>query len=202
MPYYIRVLSPRAEIAALGDISTKLSTQQLEANFSVDGPEEAWAQLMVAHPDGNEICVVERNEVEDGSLGEEEIGEFLEDIEDCQPATAVEWLRAYLPTVKTVYAIQVLFGGAEQGKGWDIIGAVKQAILASVGGVIQAGGEGFTNEDGYHILWQFSDSVSGPWWMAVRHNGAWVKFRMELGNPIHRDHFLRGEVPPGIQVRG
>jgi hypothetical protein len=39
--------------------------------------------------------------------------------------------------------------------------------------IIQADGEGFTNEDGYHIVWQFSDSVSGPWNMGVLQDGVW-----------------------------
>jgi len=55
--------------------------------------------------------------------------------------------------------------------------------------------EGFTNEDGYQIVWQFSDSVSGPWNMGVLQDGIWHHFEMDLGDPDHRVAFLKGRVP-------
>src|SRR5512135_3082541 len=61
--------------------------------------------------------------------------------------------------------------------------------------IIQADGEGFTNEEGYHIVWQFADHVSGPWKMGVLQDGVWQHFTMDLGDPDHRSAFLRGAVP-------
>jgi hypothetical protein len=65
--------------------------------------------------------------------------------------------------------------------------------------IVQADGEGFTNEDGYHIIWDFSDQVTGPWWMAVLVNGRWVPFKMDLANRGHREAFLAGRVPAGVE---
>lgn len=73
-------------------------------------------------------------------------------------------------------------------------------IRAAAPSIIQADLEGFTNEEGYHILWQFSDPVTGPWWMGVLKNNAWVHFQMDLGNVSHREAFLRGEVPQRVDV--
>ena len=64
--------------------------------------------------------------------------------------------------------------------------------------ILQADGEGFTNEEGYHIVWQFSDSVSGPCNMGVLQDGVWRHFSMDLGDPDHRAAFLRGSVCPTI----
>ena len=66
--------------------------------------------------------------------------------------------------------------------------------------IIQADLEGFTNEEGYHILWQFSDSVSGPWNMGVLQDDTWYHFRMDLGDPAHRAAFLDGEMPADLSV--
>ena len=63
---------------------------------------------------------------------------------------------------------------------------------------MQADGEGFTNEEGYHIVWQFSDSVSGPWKMGVLQDGVWRHFSMDLGDPDHRAAFLKGTVPDDL----
>jgi hypothetical protein len=75
---------------------------------------------------------------------------------------------------------------------------MRDGIRETVGGIIQADSEGFSNEAGFQILWQFSRSAKGPWWMAVMKNGEWVTFQMELGNRKHREAFCRGEVPQGI----
>jgi hypothetical protein len=77
---------------------------------------------------------------------------------------------------------------------------VKDSIHAQVGGIIQADHEGFTEERGFQILWQFSDSVTGPWWMAVLRDGKWIRFQMDLGNRKHRKAFLAGKVPDGVTM--
>ncbi len=46
-------------------------------------------------------------------------------------------------------------------------------------------------------VWQFSDSVSGPWWMGVLQGGEWKHFQMELGDHQHREAFFQGEIPKG-----
>jgi hypothetical protein len=109
---------------------------------------------------------------------------------DCKPASAAAWLAEYLPTVKTIYAFPLLSGTDEQN-GWDILGKVKDLIFTQVGGIIQADREGFSDEKGYHIPWQVSNSVKGPWWMSVLKDGHWVRFQMDLGSRKHRAAFFQ-----------
>lgn len=97
-----------------------------------------WHQIVLTHPDQTEICLIERNPIVAGKVGAEELAEFLEEIEDCSPTSAVSWLRIYLAKVETIYSIQILFKGADRDQGWAVIETVKQAILADVSGIIQA----------------------------------------------------------------
>jgi hypothetical protein len=159
-----------------------------------------WTQVSLVHATGEVVAEIERNTASDGDLVIEEIEEFLEEIEDCEPASAAAWLAEYLPQVKTIYAFQLL-NGTEEEQGWQILGAAKDAIFQQVGGIIQADDEGFTEETGHQILWQFSNSVQGPWWMAVLRDGEWIRFQMELGNRKHRAAFLKGEVPDGVRMQ-
>jgi hypothetical protein len=108
-------------------------------------------------------------------------------------------LRRYLPGVKTIYAFQIL-SGFDKEVGWSAIGTVKSKLWNELGGIFQADGEGFSNEDGYQVVWQFSDRVSGPWWMGVLKDGAWFHFEMELGDKAQREAFFRGEVPAGAKL--
>ena len=196
MPYYLRVLTPSEAIVP----AATLAGQVVPARLSVTvGSDEAWDELMIAHADGREIALVERNVVAPGSVAAAELAEFVEDLADARPATGAAWVREYLQRVRAVYAIQVL-GGARHAGGWDAIGAVKNKLWGRLDGIIQADGEGFTNEDGYHAVWQFSDKASGPWWMGVLEDGDWRHFQMDLGDRTQREHFLRGGVPPGAPL--
>jgi len=141
--------------------------------------------------------VIERNPVSDGSLGQDEIVEFIEEIRDCRPKSGVEWLRDFLTYVKTIYAFQHL-QGSETVDGSNALHALRSRLWERGDAILQADGEGFTNEDGYHIVWQFSDLVSGAWNMGVLQDGVWRHFSMDLGDPDHRAAFLKGMVPDDL----
>jgi hypothetical protein len=198
--YYIRILSPSEKVPSVARMRTALTKEKLAGTLTVEGgTDDDWTQVVLAHKDGPEIADIERNAAATNDLVSEEIEEFLEEIPDCKPPSAAAWLAEYLPTVKTIYAFQLL-SGTDEKNGWDILGKVKDSIFTQVGGILQADGEGFSDEEGYHILWQFSNSVKGPWWMSVLKEGQWVRFQMDLGNKKHRAAFFRGEVPEGVKM--
>lgn len=199
MGYYIRILSPSEKAPSVARMRAALADENLAATLTVEtGTEDNWTQVILAHRDGPEIADIERNTASSNELVSEEIDEFLEEIADCKPASAAAWLAEYLPTVRTIYAFQLL-SGTDVKSGWDILGKVKNSIFTQVGGILQADGEGFSDEEGYHILWQFSNSVKGPWAMGVLKDGQWIHFPMDLGNKKHRAAFLQGEVPDGVK---
>jgi hypothetical protein len=198
MGYYIRVLSPSDLRIPFADLRDALEAEHPSATLSLEGgTDQRWDQLLLCHRGGPEIAVLERNPVAD-ELGAEEIEEFREELSSCEPRSAADWLDGYLPRVRTIYAFQLL-SGTDHENGWDVLGKLKAILWNRVGGIIQADAEGFTNEDGYHILWQFSSSVTGTWWMGVLEEGSWIHFEMDLGNRQHREAFLRGEMPAGVR---
>ena len=148
--------------------------------------------MLLSGNDEVEVAVIERNPVSDGSIGQDEIAEFIEDTQDCKPESGVHGSRNYLASVKTIYAFQHL-QGAETEEGSNALHALRSALWERGDAIMQADGEGFTNEEGYHIVWQFSDSVSGPWNMGVLQDGVWHHFTMDLGDPDHRAAFLEGD---------
>ncbi len=200
MAYYTRVLSKDEEFPSLEELAQILSEHHSSYKLSVEeGSEEEWESLLLAGSDGSEVAVIERNPVYDGSVGQDEIADFLEDIADGKPESNAEWLEEYLQSVKTIYAFQHL-QGTETEEGSNALHALRSALWERGDAIIQADLEGFTNEEGYHILWQFSDSVSGPWNMGVLQDGTWYHFRMDLGDPAHREAFLNGEMPSDLSV--
>lgn len=199
MAYHIRVFAEKEDVISVTQIRDWLQREGLKITVMVEeGDADSWHQITLKRARGKELLTIERNLVEPGSLGEAEIQEFLEELTEAKPKSAANWLTTYLPTVKVIYALQILFTG-NTDKDWQPVQIIRDKIWATLGGIIQADYEGFSNREGYHILWQFSDGVKGAWNMAVlSETGNWQTFQMDLGNRQHRSAFLEGKVPEGI----
>lgn len=200
MGYRIRVLGLKLEQPSIEYLRVELEKVNADSVLILEtGTTNRWEQLILTHRNGPEIALIEHNPVLEGELGEEELQEFIAELDHYQPATAAEWLRGYLPRVKSIYALQLL-SGTEIRDGWKLAHRLQGAIWEHSGGILQSDGEGFTNESGYHILWQFSDKVKGKWNMAVLKETGWVKFEMELGDMAQRKAFLEGSVPSSARL--
>ena len=205
MPYYTRVLSKDEDFPSFEELAQFIRAAHPDYRLTLEsGEEDEWESLLLSSNDEVEVAVLERNPVFDGSTGQDEIADFLEDLQDCKPESGVQWLTDYLAEVKTIYAFQHL-QGAELVDGGNALHALRAALWERGDAIIQADGEGFTNEEGFHIVWQFSDSVSGPWNMGIYKDDLWHHFKMDLGDPDHRAAFLNGDVPDdlsAVQVAG
>jgi len=200
MGYYIRVLSTSSDCIPLSELQSDLDKDKLQATLSNgDMPDDNWTQLILSHGDGIEIALIERNLIQDRTLGSEELAEFAEEVSDCKPANAAKWLLNYFQCVRCIYAFQLL-SGTDHKNGWEILEVVKNHIRSFAPSILQADNEGFTNEDGYHIIWQFSESVDGDWWMGVLYDDQWKHFLMNLGNHKHRESYLKGEIPDDVKL--
>jgi hypothetical protein len=198
MAYYIRVLSTSPDCIPIQSMRKALKDAKLTASVvEVVGPPQKWEQFLVSRGE-REIAVVERNPVSHRSLGQEELEEFRSEVLNGKPTAAARWLADYFGKVRCIYAFQLLDGTYEPG-GREILDTVFDAIRSAAPSIVQADFEGFSNEDGYHVLWQFSDSAKGKWWMAILKDGDWVTFRMDLGNKEHRAAFKRGRIPKGVK---
>ncbi|MDR3772950.1 MAG: hypothetical protein P4L26_06355 [Terracidiphilus sp.] len=198
MPYYTRVLSKDDEFPSFEELAHFIRAAHPDYRLTLEsGEEEEWESLLLSSNDEVEVAVIERNPVEIGSRGQDEIADFLEDLRDCKPESGVQWLAEYLAEVKTIYAFQHL-QGAELVDGGNALHALRAHLGERGEAILQADNEGFTNEEGFHIVWQFSDSVSGPWNMGVWKDDLWHHFKMDLGDPDHRAAFLAGEVPDDL----
>jgi hypothetical protein len=196
--YYTRVLSKDEEFPAFEELAELIRSEHPDYKLTIEeGSEEEWETLLLSSSDDVEVALLERMPVTDGSLGQDQIADFIEDLSDCKPESGAQWLEDYLAEVKTIYAFQHL-QGAEMVDGGNALHALRSGLWERGDAIIQADGEGFTNEDGYHIVWQFSDYVSGPWNMGVLQESTWRHFTMDLGDPDHRAAFLEGEVPEDL----
>ena len=198
---FSRVLSKLETVPELDELEDLLLAEHPGCRLEVEetGEEGSWSSLLLTTLDGIEVAVLERKPVFDGSEGQDEVADLLEEMRGARPESARQWLEEFLGTVQTVFVFQHL-QGSYYVEGSAALHALRQKLFERRESVLQADGEGFTNEEGYHILWQFTDSVSGPWNMAVLEDGAWRTFTMDLGDPDQRAAFWQGEVPPEAET--
>lgn len=197
MGYYIRVLGIHDPDIHIDELIDSLKEEGLSAKFQFDPTErpQQWTMLDIENNDGKTLAQIERNPVVEGQLGKEELDEFKEMIEDCKPTSAVTWLTNYFEKVKVIYAFQIL-NAAFDDNNFDVISSIKTKIWNKTAGILQADNEGFSNEDGFHILWQFAENVTGDWSCAVQNSaGQWKSFVMDLGSKTQRQEFMNGQVP-------
>jgi hypothetical protein len=104
MGYYIRVLGKKLDNIPLDELRQASQPAVLHS----EGEGDAWEQLSLSHKSGREIAVIENNPVVKGQLGGDELQEFIDDVSDYKPKSAATWLPHYLPSVKVIYAFQLL----------------------------------------------------------------------------------------------
>jgi hypothetical protein len=200
MAYRIRILSKSEARVPASRLRERICSGGIAAFIEVgEGDEETWDRIAVSHSDGDPIAIIEREPIPPAGYETSELAEYAEEVEGEQPESAARWLCDYFPLVRVIYVFQLLAGTHRDG-GWAAVHEVQGEIWGAVGGIMQADGEGFTNEEGYHILWQFGEGVDGPWKMAVLgEGGSWTAFEMILSDRRHRDAFLAGRVPDGVK---
>jgi len=198
LAHHSRILSKGEDYPFFDQLAQFLRSQHPGFRLILEeGSEDEWETLLLSSDDEVEVALIQRNPVFDGSIGQDEIADFLEDLHDCKPETGVQWLTEYLDEVRTVYALQQL-QGAESVEGSNALHALRSHLWERGDAILQADNEGFTNEEGYHIVWQFADSVSGRWNMGVLQDDTWHHFEMDLGDPDHRAAFMNGEIPDDL----
>jgi hypothetical protein len=194
--YSTRVLSKDAEFPAFDDLAEFIRSTHPDFKLTIEEcTDEEWESLLLSGNDEVEVAILERIPVFD----EHDVAEFIDETRDCKPQSGVQWLHEFLADVKQIYEFQHL-QGSETEDGSNALHALRSHLWERGDAILQADNEGFTNEEGFHVVWQFSDSVSGPWNMGILQDGTWHHFKMDLGDPDHREAFLNGEMPSDLTV--
>ena len=155
-----------------------------------------WKELVVKREDTNQVVTI----ITKSENIEEEKKLLTEGLADSEPVNAAEWVMEYLKSAKTIYKFEI-FEGSDDQYGWYTLESIREAIWEEVEGILQNDGEGYRNEEGFFIVWQFEYEVEGPYEAAVMDKkGKWQCFEMELSDEEHIAQFKKGKVPQGLEI--
>ncbi len=197
MGQIVRILTKDDRYIPLNEIRNFLYLKNIKASLKLEsGTDEQWKDVSI-QCDGMEIFFIERDSVKDDSIAKKEIKEFKKSLKKSYPVTSAEWLKAYLDDVEVIYAIEI-FPEIASCNGWDALSSVQNYIFSQLkSAIVQSNNEGFTNEEGLHILWQFnSKNIKGKCYSAILDkSNTWVKFIMDLSDFDQTEDFQDGIIP-------
>jgi hypothetical protein len=128
--YYTRVLTKRPDCPSLESLKQRLAKDWPTMVLSLEGGDPGhWTALLLAHSDGLAIAAIDRNPVAAGTLGSDELSEFIVAVASGRPETAVPWLTTFLRSVRTIYAFQHLFG-TQRARGDEALRCISETIWA------------------------------------------------------------------------
>lgn len=197
MGQIVRILTKDEKYIPLSEIRNYLYLKNLKCSLKLEyGTEAEWKEVSV-QCENVEIFFIERDNINDDAIAKKELKDFKKILKKATPASAAEWLQDYLEDVEVVYAIEI-FPEIADYSGFEVLSSVQNFIFKQLSSaIIQSNNEGFTNEDGFHILWQFtSKDIHGKCYSAILdRSGSWVPFILDLSNEDQILDFQDGIVP-------
>lgn len=202
MGYYLRVFAKSDATVSVTELRRGFDELGWDAVIECDPREEdCWKAIRVAHPDGGDICFIERDDNAPASLGGREVGEFLDDLGAYAPPSGAEWVREHLEHVRVIYAVKVQTDADGDPGGWDVLQFVVDTLASSRDGITHAEREGFYIGDGDYLIAAApgfeSLTTIDEWTVAIRSGDGWTAFVLDPGDESELAAFRRGEVPDG-----
>lgn len=206
MPYYVRLFALKDEIMSFHELQDIVKGEKLPVEMIIEtGNENSWEQICVKHKnyEGEEgdLFLIEPFHIS-SEIGEDEVKQAIEEAATSRPESAAKWLQNFLPRVKTIFLYQILTSHIQDiDDGWSIFHSILHTMHDRLSGIFQADYEGFSNDEGYHITWDFSERATGTYAMAILDGrGNWIRFEADLSNRKHRNAMLKGKVPVGAKI--
>jgi hypothetical protein len=170
------------------------------AIWSMDLPASDGNYLLVG-PVANQAseiwATIERNLVGPGTLGAEEVAEFMDTLDQGGPPSAGRWLTDYLESVRAIYAIRIYPDAMKDDpKAFETIYEVRTALHKIIGGIGRWGDLGYTNDQDRLIWCRRDRNVAGMTVASMLDEfaGRWIEIQVNLDDPTEFSAFQNGEI--------
>ena len=157
--YYLRAFCTADGVPTLGAVLRSVASQGTVLTREPSTPPWTTEQLqdrphdsvaLCYHPDGPPSLVVDVDHADDPSGIAEEVGEFLERLEDVPPSAARDRIIQHLTRSRFIVAIRIptsVLGTEHEEALWQASDALLDYFVPHSDGLIQADGEGFYEAD-------------------------------------------------------
>ena len=197
MDDYLRIMTVTDRDIPLIDLQ---KASKHGAIWSMDLPSNDGNYLLVG-PVANQAseiwATIERNLVGPGTLGAEEVAEFMDTLDQGGPPSAGRWLTDYLESVRAIYAIRIYPDAMKDDpKAFETIYEVRTALHKIIGGIGRWGDLGYTNDQDRLIWCRRDRNVTGLTVASMldEFSGRWIEIQVNLDDPTEFSAFQNGEI--------
>ncbi len=186
---------------SVDDVAGWLQTALIDG--SIESEEEdypgSWTTLTLFLTDDQPVVEIEKFCLETGNLGDkiqDTVRELLDDKNHVRPVSAVKWLCQFMSRVKVIYEFRPMLA-IQTDEGWELFNEVWTNLRESLSGIVHLDDEGFTNEDGAQITWEYPGEETGDLKVAVLNEKgeAWIEYTINLANQEQKELFMAGKAP-------
>jgi hypothetical protein len=170
-----------------------------EIESDVETSPGSWTSLTLNLASGDPVVEIERYSAKDGTLEDkvqDTVRQLLDHKNPVKPTSAVKWLCQYMSQVKVLYEFRPLKAN-QTDQGWKLFYEVWTNLRQTLQGIVHLDEEGFTNEDGAQITWEYPGEETGDLKVAVLNETGegWIEYTIDLANREQVELFMAGKVP-------
>jgi len=204
----MKYFGTRNKIISIDDIANWMQENRIDGEIESDHETEPgdWNELTLYLDNGE--AVVDVHKLVFGTPGfdeaiEETVRGLLDNPQPIKPESAVRWLCLYLKKIRVIYNFKPL-AALDSELGWELFDTVWTRVKREIPGIVYCQGEGFTNEEGAQITYEFAASMSGTVKAAVLTSPVdkdqldkclWSEFELDLADKEQIAAFEKGIVP-------
>jgi hypothetical protein len=222
MAYYMDVVSHSLACPSLQAIEIPLFSE-FDASYEIrGGTEDDWREieLLWVEPDDDEdeddgfdARETGRSAVDGHDPADEfatiirrvnpaEVAKYVESFREelltggVRPERGSRWVADWLQGAQTWYSFTP-HSSDRDDEAMDVLRAIMWSIQRDTNGLAYADLEGWSNQEGDQITWQFTERPhTGLWWFAVLDDsGAWQRCRIDLSDTRQCEEFRSGRIP-------
>jgi hypothetical protein len=184
--------------------------QDAQVDGEIESEEEeypgSWTNMTLYLVTGQPVVEIEKFSHDEGTLTEkiqETVRQLLDHENHVKPASAVKWLCQFMKRVKVIYEFRPM-QAINSDAGWEIFNEVWMNLRHTETGIVHLDGEGFTNEEGCQITWEYPGEESGELKVAVLNEKGeeWIEYIIDLANQEQKELFMAGKAPDNTERPG
>ena len=210
----MRFYGLKDEPISVDQIAGWLQTAFIDGEIESDEEDYpgSWPSLTLFLDNGEPVVEIEKYRVADQAFQDaiqDTVRALLDDKAPVKPASAVKWLCQFMTRVKVLYEFRPM-QAVKTEEGWQIFNEVWTNLHKQLPGIVHLEDEGFTNEDGAQITWEYPDEGgehadaaltasenTGELKVAVLNPAGqeWIEYTLSLANQEQRLQFMAGKAP-------
>ncbi|MGE4519302.1 MAG: hypothetical protein AB7E04_07345 [Desulfobacteraceae bacterium] len=200
MDYQTRLFCRGKKTITSDILMSGLENEPLTENLELETEKTDTHNQIVVRKNGLELIIIIELLPEKKEEDKLKLKKIIEYCETKLPAKNMKWVKKYISKADIVYEF-VPVSGFDTEDGFEILTLLQTEAWVNSRGIFQYSGEGFTNESGDLVLWDYPYSITGRRIAALKDfTGRWKTFEMDLESLNQRNEFFKGKVPNNAKL--